>query len=201
MDGHERAQRGDRAGERSHDAPAESPPVVISKARVEDNFFTLAGTPDGFVEKSRAIVSSLGALLLDVKFEDVASENETSGKLPASTARVRTFDGLVAHLECFKLDDKQYVRFHFEFDPAGVVAPQPGAPAELADTGSATVPAATEEPVPAPPSVEDEVAALNARVSGWVYALPDYKMRMLEKALAEMIKPVEKPQAPTARGE
>ena len=50
-------------------------------------------------------------------------------------------------------------------------------------------------------SVAEEATELNARTSKWLYALPDFKMRMLDKRLSDLIEPVkdeEKPAAATA---
>jgi len=166
----------------------DNPPLVVTKAKHGENFFELEGIPNGFVAKSRAVVSSLGALLLDMKFDNVASVAKISDKTPVATAEIRTFDGLVADLQQFEIDDTLFVRLHFSFDPKGVVEETP----ETADKPEQNDAATAEEQSSAEkPSVPDEVASLNAKVADWIYALPEYKNRMLEKSLDDMIKPAE----------
>lgn len=167
---------------------ADGSAVVVSKEKPTDNFFSLENVPSGFTAKSRSVISSLGAVLLDVKFENVAAASRVADAEPVSTAEIRTFDGLVVNLSRYAIADEHFVQFEFDFDPAGVVKPEPAA-----DGGN-------EEPQPAEddqPSVADEVVMLNEKTANWVYALPDYKNRMLEKRLDDMLKPIEeKPATP-----
>jgi hypothetical protein len=157
-------------------------PIVVSKDKRSDNFFALQGIPTGFTSKSRAVASSLGALLLDVKFQDVAAGQRIEGLIPRAIAEVETFDGLVATLEQFDFQEHVYIRLRFEFNP-DIVVPDEQIEAEGEEVAGGT-------PLE-PPSVRDEVADLNAKVADWVYVLPDYKIRMLDKQFDDMIKPAE----------
>lgn len=159
-------------------------PIVISKSKRGENFFTLEAVPAGFTAKSRAVVSSLGALLIDVKFQDVAAAERVAGVVPRTIAEVQTFDGLVATVEQIDFEENVYVRFGFRFNP-DIVEPDE----EKAAVGEA--PAETEPAPDEQTSVAEEVAALNATVADWVYVLPDYKVRMLDKKFDDMIKPAE----------
>jgi hypothetical protein len=96
--------------------------VQLSKAALSDNFFELAGIPDGFTAASRATVSSVGAVLLGVRFQDVMTSDIVSGLKPNVSATVRTFDGLVATIELFDVNEKRVSRFHFSFDQHLVAA-------------------------------------------------------------------------------
>jgi len=157
-------------------------PIVVSKEKRSDNFFALQGIPTGFTSKSRAVASSRGALLLGVKFQDVAAGQNIEGLIPRTIAEVETFDGLVATLEQFDYQEYVYIRLRFNFNPDIVV---PVAPIETEDED------VSEQAPPEPPSVGEEAAALNAKVANWVYVLPDYKVRMLDKRFDDMIKPAE----------
>jgi hypothetical protein len=104
---------------------------------------------------------------------------------------------MVATLEQFDYQEDVYIRFRFAFNPDIVIAPLvvPEALAATLETlnkteGSAPVKAAEEV------SVEDEVAALNTKVSNWVYALPDHKIRLLDKKFDDLIKPEEAEKKP-----
>ena len=174
---------------------ADGSAIVVSKEKPTDNFFSLENVPAGFTAKSRSVISSLGAVLLDVKFENVAAASKIAGAEPVSTAEIRTFDGLVVNASRYALGDEHFVRFEFAFDPDSVVKPEPAATdAETDDSNEP--PAAAED---SESSVAEEAERLNNRTANWVYALPDYKNRMLEKRLDDMLKPIEeKPAAPAA---
>ena len=108
-------------------------------------------------------------------------------------------------LEDFDLDGSRWVRFAFRHDPALVVPEEAVADADAGDTAAdpepandatggdlsaeAEPPAATGQPAE---SVADEAARLASRTGGWIYVLPDYKRRMIDKRLADLI---EKPGA------
>lgn len=174
---------------------ADGSAVVVSKEKPTDNFFSLENVPDGFTAKSRSVISSLGAVLLDVKFENVAAASRVQDAEPVSTAEIRTFDGLVVNASRYALNDEHFVRFEFAFDPAGVVTPEPAmTDDEQADENNDT-PAVAEDDEP---SVAEEAEQLNDKTANWVYALPDYKNRMLEKRFDDMAKPIEEKPAAAA---
>ncbi|MEM7467100.1 MAG: DUF4340 domain-containing protein [Pseudomonadota bacterium] len=153
--------------------------VVIEKSAQSDNFFTVQNIPEGFKAKSRATVSSLGALLLSVRFEDVISADKVADSTARGSVDALTFDGLSAKLERFDYQDNEYVRMSFAHNEKDVVA-EPNS--EGSDNESANEPAM---------SVADEVAALNTKTAGWLYKLPAFKMRMLDKRLTDLIEPQE----------
>ena len=166
-------------------------PIIVSKEKPGEDFFTLQAIPTGFTEKSRAVISSLGALLQGVKFDDVMAAHKAEGALSRTIVEIQTFDGLVANLEQIDFKDKVYVQFRFEFNPDTVVP--------LEEDGTEDSGERDAGKAGSPPSVADEVTELNARVAGWVYVLPDYKMRMLDKRFEDMIKPAEPAPQDTAK--
>ena len=151
-------------------------PVVIEKADASDNFFTVQNIPAGFQAKSRATVSSLGALLLSVRFEDVIAAEKVAESSARGQINVQTFDGLIANLERYDYQDNEYVKMSFEYDETQAVS------SESTDSESEE---SAEQKSPA-----DEVNELNAKTSNWLYALPDFKMRMLDKRLSDLIEPI-----------
>lgn len=161
--------------------PYEGQPVVISKTARNDQFFNLEGVPPGFEPRSKAEVSSIGSLLLDLNFEDVAAASKLAGLVPRTIVEVQTFDGLVATIEQYDLKEFVYAKFSFAFNPDLVVA-EPAADKPAAD-----------KPAAEKPGVDDEVKKLNEKVSGWAYVLPDYKLRLIDKKIGNLIKKVEPP--------
>lgn len=172
-------------------APADGARIAIAKHKPKDNFFELVDVPAGKVPRSKALVSSLGAVLLDLRFNSVASAAKVTTATPVRQTTVQTFDGLVARIDEFEADGKTYARFDFAYDAgivdaeavkdiapaAGDAPPIPGAEADK--------PAASESATKE--NVEQEATRLKARTAGWVYELPDYKMRMLGKRLDDLV--------------
>jgi hypothetical protein len=191
----------------------ERTPVVVTKSAPEDNFFTLQDVPEGYTAKSKATVSSVGAVLLDLRLNDVAAASRVSGQAPARVTTVRTFDGLVATLTDYVQDDLTWTAFDFTYDAEGAVAARPDTAADaipaapLGEADGASDAAADEAaagdaavaPTPTE-TVADEVNRLSVRTKGWIYALPDYKRRMIERDFDSLVeeKKAEEPAAAAA---
>jgi hypothetical protein len=171
--------------------PAEGAPIVIRKAERDDNFFALESVPTGFEPKSKATVSSGGAVLLDLRFNDVASAAAVADRAPLRTVTVRTFDGLAATMKDYALEDR--VVTTFDFAATSPALPSPGddetddGSAAADDEGGSPEAAATEAE-----TVAEEAARLAAVTAGWAYVLPDYKRRMIERDLDSLVQPVNK---------
>lgn len=171
--------------------PVEGAKITIAKNKPQDNFFDLLDVPAGKMPRSKALVSSLGALLLDLRFNSVATAARFADTKPLRHTTVETFDGLVAHIDEFEADGKHWARFDFAYDATLVSA----------DAAKNAAPPEAAEPPPVPgteaakpagesaakESVEQEAARLKARSAGWVYELPDYKLRMLTKRLDDLV--------------
>ena len=156
---------------------AEGEPIVISKEDSQKNFFELENIPDGFKLKSKSTVSSLGAIMLNLKFKDVAAVEVLTELEPRKTLELLTFDGLVVKLEEFDNDEKVLVRFDFSYNP-DIVVPEEDE-AEMSDDAAAE---GDEKE-----TVEEEAARLNERTARWAYELPDYKARTIDKRFEDLI--------------
>lgn len=185
--------------------PAAGHPVVITKSSAKDNFFNLQDIPAGSVAKAKALVSGLGALLLDLRFNGVAAAAKFADATALRRTVIQTFDGLIAHVDEFEADGKTYARFDFAYDPGIVknaVPVAPGADDKTPPAAAAAVTAIAPDgpvaaPAAAPPkesteSVEQEAVRLKAATAAWVYVLPDYKQRMLTKRFEDLIQPAVK---------
>ena len=179
--------------------PVEGPAVVIEKAHPKDNFFDLQNLPSGRVTRSKSLVSSLAALLLDLRFNSVAAAARYAQAKALRHTIVQTFDGLVAHIEEFAADGKTYARFDFDYDASLVHHDAAKDDAAAAPASPTPLPPETDKPASATPkeSVEQEAARLKARVAGWVYELPDYKTRLLSKRLDDLVQAPNKDAATT----
>ena len=167
--------------------PAAGDPIVVGKPRPEVQLYDLVNLPAGREVRAKATVSSMGGLLLDARLERVGKAARVQGATPSATATVETFDGLTAIVRRFDLDGTPWLTFEFAHTPDKAIEPPPAA-APAADTRPAEGAAPTPAPLKKPEEVAKEVAELNARVQGWAYVLPDYKSRLLDKRLEDLIK-------------
>jgi len=181
----------------------EKRPVVVSKADPKQQLFTLHDAPAGYEARSSAVISSIGGLLLDVRFDDVAAVKRIEGLVPRTIVEVQTFDGLVATLEQYDVKEKNFVKFDFAFNPDLVyAAPATDAPADAAkaparpDAPQAAEPAAPAPKIKPASEVQAEIETLQEKTAPWVYALPDYKTRIIDKQMEDLIK-TKSPALPT----
>ena len=170
--------------------PEGEAPVVVTKADRKEQLFTLQDIPQGKEAKSAALVSNIGGLMLDLRFEDVASAKQVEGLKPVRRAVLETFDGLVATLESFAVENRTLVSLRFEHQPAAAQA-EPAKSANTDSTGKEQETAAA-----AAPDVGKEVASLNERTKPWVYQIADYKARTLNRRFEELVKVKEKAPPP-----
>ena len=179
--------------------PYEGDPVIVEKESEDANFFVLQGIPAGYEVRSKATLSSIGGLLQSLKFTDVAASARVKGLAPRAIVEVVTFDGLVATLDQFDHEGKVLLKFDFSFNPDAVVVQEADAAPEVGDEDpDAAAKAMEEDDDDATPAdeiekemVADEAARLSARVADWVYAIPDYKLRISNKRMEDLIKEIE----------
>jgi hypothetical protein len=159
--------------------PTDGDPIIISKENAKKNFFELANVPDGFKVKSKSTVSSIGAILLNLEFKDVAAASVLAKLQPRKTLNLQTFDGLVSNLKEFDYDGKVLVRFNFSYDPDIVVHDENEIGA--APSGETAAVESKEE------TIEAEIARLNRRTALWAYELPAYKIRTINHQFEDLI--------------
>ena len=184
-------------------APAAGAAVTIVKNKPADNFFELRDLPAGKEPRSKALVSSLGTLLLDLRFDSVVSAARFADAQPVRRTSVETFDGLVARIDEFEADGKTYARFDFAYDPSRVDAAAAAEAAAVANSSEPPPLPGTEPGAPAASAapkenVEQEAARLKTRSAAWVYELPDHKQRMLTKRLDDLVQTPGKTDTPAA---
>ena len=126
---------------------------------------------------------------------DVRSAVDFGPSEPAATAMFRTFDGLLVDLSGWVREDKHFIAARTSFDRSladrfRVANPDPvDGPGKPSQPTEAAAPAASDAK-PASDALPDEkqVAALNARLSGWVYEIPDYKYEAIFKSPDGLLK-------------
>jgi hypothetical protein len=107
---------------------------------------------------------------------------------PAARATFRTFDGLVVEVDGWVQDQKHYVALRPSFDAAQAerfkVATAPAE--EKKDEKQDQKAAATPPPAPAP-NVAEDAQKVAAKVTGWVYEIPDYKYEGIFKPVDQLV--------------
>ena len=143
----------------------------VSKATPADGQFSIDGLPSNAVlaDDAKSKTTDMGSALSRLDLLDVvkASEMDFTGN-DVARAEIRTFDGLVIRASIIQRGDWAWGRFE----------------------------AVTQDPSPAATGASVEViakeaAAINARLGGWAYKLPDNKGRHIRTRLADLMKKME----------
>jgi len=137
--------------------------IVISKTTESEDFFTLQEIPESFEMKSKTIVSSIPAILMDLRLNDVISAKLVVKLEPAQKTTVTTFNGLEILLTDYILEDKRYTVFEANLERDN--------DALLDRVQDATI----EE--------------INSKLGGWAYEIPTYKRRMINRKFSDLIQP------------
>ncbi|MSR14024.1 MAG: DUF4340 domain-containing protein [Gammaproteobacteria bacterium] len=165
--------------------PATGSSFTVSKANSQEQLYVLDNVPDGQEVRARATVSSIGGLLLDAKFEKVIAASKLAGLKPRARAELETFDGLTGTVEAFDYLGEVFVVLKFAHRPET-------AGSKVSTPSEKEIKLGNKGPKPTPPKTPEEVAKevseLNTRLSNWAYVLPDYKARLLDKTLPDLLK-------------
>ncbi len=172
-----------------------------SKSARGDADFSVAGLPRGKELSSPSAANSLATALAGLTLTDVRSAADFGPGEPAATAMFRTFDGLLVDLSGWVREDKHFIAARTSFDRSlaerfRVAKPDPvDGPGKPSQPTEAAAPAASDakdlsdaKAVSDAPPDEKQVAALNARLSGWVYEIPDYKYEAIFKSPDGLLK-------------
>jgi hypothetical protein len=149
--------------------------VHATKGTPDQLNFAVLDVPQGRELRSPGAADPLGAGLAYVNFEDVAPAGsiDLSGKdesvKPGPVAEFRTFEGQVLTLQLAEKDGKTWVQVAAGLDPAA--AAEPAKPGQKS-----------------PEEAAREVEELSARLSPWVFRVPDYKATVLRTRMTDLLK-------------
>ena len=144
------------------DVPEEKK-IVISKNTESEDFFTLQDIPESFEMKSKTIVSSIPAILMDLRLNDVISANVVTDLEPAQKTTVTTFSGLEILLTDYIWENKHYTVFEAYLGKDKKELPN------------------------------SMIEKINNKVRGWAYEIPAYKRRMINRKFDDLIQAIEQP--------
>ncbi len=170
--------------------------VKVQRDSSEETNFVLSNIPEGRKLKYEFAVNDIANAFANLNLEDVVKVGEIDFT-NAKKAKMRSFDGLQITLEAAEKDGSTYARLQAEFDPESVDKNDSEAGTEIKqDTGSDTESASVVEEQPSPAlksadEIQQEVATLNTRWTGWAYRLPDFELNNIFKPMDELLEEAE----------
>ena len=135
------------------------PTISVTKTNKSKTLFTLQDIPEGRKPKSATLISSFGSLLTDLRFDDVLSSKRLAGAIPIRSATIQLFDNAKIILFDYSLRGKVYTKIKIDKPRNGEAIANP----------------------------EYSKYALNNEHKKWVYLLPRYKRRILERKFASLV--------------
>ena len=163
--------------------------IKVRKNSADDKNFTLLDLPEGREIQSSWGVNGLGASLSGLQLEDVTADSNVDWS-QAAHLTLLTAGGLELAADLAKSGEISWIRLAAAVHkPKAQAAEQEPSEAQGDSAGQtaedAAVVAASEE-------LGKRVESINHRVSGWAYAIPQYKAEVIEKRLEDLLKPLEK---------
>lgn len=156
--------------------------IHISKESPDATDFGVLNVPDGrelsYATVANGIAGALNALTLD----DVRKANEVAAD--AVTTTFDTFGGVRVIVNTLQADDENWISLRAE---AAEQAPAADTEGE-AGNETAQEDEATDEAEEASGEGVESPDAINARVAGWQYKIPDYKANQLTRRFDDILK-------------
>ena len=134
------------------------PTISVTKSNKSKTLFTLQIFRRRKT-KSATLISSFGSLLTDLRFDDVLSGKRLAGAIPIRSATIQLFDNAKIILFDYSLRGKVYTKIKIDKPRNGEAIANP----------------------------EYSKYALNNEHKKWVYLLPRYKRRILERKFASLV--------------
>jgi hypothetical protein len=158
-------------------------PYTAAKAARADSNFAVEGLPKGKSLSAPTAANSVAMALTALSLSDARAASAFQSTPAAAHATFKTFDGLVIEADGWVQEQKHYIALRPSFDAA------------LAERFKiATAPAEEKKdekkdqaPKPAAPNVAEDAQKLAAKVTGWVYEIPDYKYEAIFKPVDQLV--------------
>lgn len=132
--------------------------IRIEKASQESSDFQVINLPAGRELSYPSVANGIGGALGNLTLSDVR-EAAVADKRPDVLTTFQTFDGLTIEIGTFQEEDASWFSVTASND------------------------ASNDDP-----AAVDEAAEINQRVSGWLYAVADYKARLLQRHFEDILK-------------
>ncbi len=122
--------------------------------------FELQNLPFGKKLASDLIIKRFGSILQDMQINGARSQEKLKQPENSIQAQLVTFEGIIANITAFKVDDIPYASFEFRYDDSLLLKDEEKNKAE---------------------DVKAFIANLNARTLNWWFEIPGFKYDILKK--------------------
>lgn len=166
-------------------AHADGELVEIDRSTTNHTDFKVQNVPPGETERYEGVANGIGGALAGLTIDDVrpAGEVDLTAE-PRARSVFTTVDGLVLTVETARADDKTWAHIacaYREPDETTPPADDGGDGGDGADGGE------PEGGKPDPAAIRKEAADLDARLSPWVFALPEFKADTIAKPMKDLL--------------
>lgn len=151
-------------------ANAEKQSVSVLREKADDKDFSIRNMPADRKAKSSYDINAVGGAFETLDLEDVRPAAEVNFSASSPTTEAVTFDGLRLSASFVEQDGATWVRFSAKAEP----------PAEPVKTDGDSKLKSAED-------VKKEADAINAKVGGWAYKLPAYKVEAMRRKLEDLL--------------
>lgn len=144
--------------------------------------FTLDSLKPGEEVTAPFEINNIATTFTKMTFDDVVSEKAAGVEtVPAYTAKLATFDGLVVTFQPYKKDDKHLVKYSASYDESMVSSTVP-----VSDDAAENKP--SSDKLKSAEQVKKEVEKYNGIWSGWMYQIPEFRITNIGKKKADFLK-------------
>jgi hypothetical protein len=158
---------------------ADGSKLTVRRDKPADTDFTLVDPPPERTQKAAYERNLVGGALEVLELDDVRPASEVKFAAEGPYAELRTFDGIHVRTDLAEQDGRTWIRLAARFEaPAESPAPDTVGSAKLKS----------------PEDAAKDANEITARVNGWAYRLPDYKLDYLRRKLEDMLEPAAKTQ-------
>jgi hypothetical protein len=144
--------------------------LTVQRAKADDKDFGIKNIPADRKAKSSYDTNAVGGAFETLDLDDVRPAAEVNFSASSPTTEAVTFDGLRLSASFAEKDGGTWVRFAAKAEP----------PAEPVKTeGDSKLKSADD--------VKKEAEAINAKVGGWAYKLPAYKVESMRRKMDDLL--------------
>ena len=180
----------DRIQEAAVTHNGEAPFTVTKNTRAAADF-AVSGIPKGTELNAPSAPNAVAASLAALSLEDIPAATALSAQPASEHATYKTFDGLVVEVQGWTHEGKRLIGVKTSYDPALAERFKVAAAAEPKEAAGKD--AAKPAPVVSQPNVSDEAAALNKKLAGWFFQIPQYKYDAIFPKVDNWVKKTEPP--------
>jgi hypothetical protein len=167
--------------------------VYIHRTDSSVRDFTLDSLNPGEQLTAPFEVNNIATTFTKMTFDDVVSEKESGAETtPVYTAKLTTFDGLVITFQPHKKGEIHLVKYSASYDPSAVssdaMPDNTDKKQESESDESKSEPAKPTAKLLSAEEVKQEVTKYNAIWNGWVYQLPEFRIKNIGKKKADLLK-------------